>query len=186
MGQRSSPRPYLRVMAQEIQWEGAQVTNDTALQDILSPEHAQWTPLSSRSWSVVLHGRRFKWKWRRALTRRECHGPHQRGSEGRPGQDERSQLWKKWACRWRRGWQRRRARAMPGKVLQVLVEPGHTVEEGQPLLVLEAMKMENVIKATAAGTVSEVPVNEGDAVEKGACSSGSSRDWSSGMSPRRC
>ena len=60
MGQRSSPRPYLRVMAQEIQWEGAQVTNDTALQDILSPEHAQWTPLSSRSWSVVLHGRRFK------------------------------------------------------------------------------------------------------------------------------
>ena len=56
---------------------------------------------------------------------------------------------------------------MPGKVLQVLVEPGHTVEEGQPLLVLEAMKMENVIKATAAGTVSEVPVNEGDAVEKG-------------------
>ena len=41
------------------------------------------------------------------------------------------------------------------------------MEEGQPLLVLEAMKMENVIKATAAGTVSEVPVNEGDAVEKG-------------------
>ena len=56
---------------------------------------------------------------------------------------------------------------MPGKVLQVLVEPGHAVEEGQPLLVLEAMKMENVIKATASGTVSEVPVHEGDAVEKG-------------------
>ena len=60
MGQRSSPQPYLRVMAQEIQWEGAQVTNNTALQDILSPEHAQWTALSDRSWSVVLHGRRFK------------------------------------------------------------------------------------------------------------------------------
>ena len=54
------------------------------------------------------------------------------------------------------------------KVLEVLVEPGHAVEEGQPLLVLEAMKMENVIKATVAGTVSGVPVHQGDAVEKGA------------------
>tara|TARA_Y100000991_G_scaffold10742_1_gene7577 strand:- start:284 stop:664 length:381 start_codon:yes stop_codon:yes gene_type:complete len=57
---------------------------------------------------------------------------------------------------------------MPGKVLQVLVQPGDAVEEGQALLVLEAMKMENMIKAVAAGTVSEVPIAEGEAVEKGA------------------
>ena len=75
---------------------------------------------------------------------------------------------------------------MPGKVLQVLVEPGHAWRRANLLLVLEAMKMENVIKATAAGTVSEVPVHEGDAVEKGACLLGSSRNWTSGMSPERC
>lgn len=57
---------------------------------------------------------------------------------------------------------------MPGKVLQVLVAQGDDVEEGTPLLVLEAMKMENVIKATAPGKVSSVPVGEGQAVEKGA------------------
>ena len=50
----------------------------------------------------------------------------------------------------------------------MLVQPGVSVEEGQPLLVLEAMKMENMIKAVASGVVSEVPISEGQAVEKGA------------------
>lgn len=57
---------------------------------------------------------------------------------------------------------------MPGKVLQVLVAPGDEVEEDAPLLVLEAMKMENVIKASSPGKVSEVPASVGKAVEKGA------------------
>ncbi len=57
---------------------------------------------------------------------------------------------------------------MPGKVLQVLVKPGDAVEEGQSLLVLEAMKMENVIKSVASGRINEVPIQEGQAVEKGA------------------
>lgn len=56
---------------------------------------------------------------------------------------------------------------MPGLVLDVLVEPGQTVEEGTPLLVLEAMKMENVIKSTGDNTVSTVDCNKGDAVDKG-------------------
>ena len=168
MGQRSSPRPYLRVMAQEIQWEGAQVTNDTALQDILSPEHAQWTPLSSRSWSVVLHGRRFKVEVERALTRRNATVRINGVRKDVRVMDERTQLLEKMGMSVASSAGSGDVHApMPGKVLQVLVEPGHAVEEGQPLLVLEAMKMENVIKATASGTVSEVPVHEGDAVEKG-------------------
>ena len=56
---------------------------------------------------------------------------------------------------------------MPGLVLQLLVETGATVEAGAPLLILEAMKMENVIKAPVAGTVAELPVRQGTAVEKG-------------------
>jgi biotin carboxyl carrier protein len=45
---------------------------------------------------------------------------------------------------------------------------GDVVEEGQPLVVLEAMKMENVIKAAANGTVSAVEATQYQAVEKGA------------------
>lgn len=55
---------------------------------------------------------------------------------------------------------------MPGLVLRVLVEPGDTVEAGQGVVVLEAMKMENELAAPAAGTVAAVRVSSGDAVGK--------------------
>ena len=125
MGQRSSPRPYLRVMAQEIQWEGAQVTNDTALQDILSPEHAQWTPLSNRSWSVVLHGRRFKVEVEKGPDAEGTPRSHQRGSEDVRVMDERTQLLEKMGMSVAASAGSGDVNApMPGKVLQVLVEPG--------------------------------------------------------------
>jgi len=57
---------------------------------------------------------------------------------------------------------------MPGKVSRVLVEPGEEVEEGQGLLVIEAMKMENEVPAPAAGRVLEVKVRAGEPVEAGA------------------
>ena len=56
---------------------------------------------------------------------------------------------------------------MPGLVLSVSVSAGDQVEEGQALLILEAMKMENVIKASSAVVVKEVLVGDGDKVEKG-------------------
>ncbi|MDE0978445.1 MAG: acetyl-CoA carboxylase biotin carboxyl carrier protein subunit [Flavobacteriales bacterium] len=56
---------------------------------------------------------------------------------------------------------------MPGKVLSVGVAKGETVEEGDALLVLEAMKMENVIRAPRAGVLASVEVGSGIAVEKG-------------------
>ena len=56
---------------------------------------------------------------------------------------------------------------MPGKVVRVLVAPGDQVEARQPLVVVEAMKMENELGAPRAGTVSEVPVTEGMSVEAG-------------------
>lgn len=55
---------------------------------------------------------------------------------------------------------------MPGKIIRVLVEPGHQVEEGQPVCVLEAMKMENELQARQSGTVKAVHVSPGDDVEK--------------------
>lgn len=55
---------------------------------------------------------------------------------------------------------------MPGLVLQVMVEAGQEVQKDTPLLILEAMKMENVIKAPGTATVDKVHVNEKAAVEK--------------------
>lgn len=55
---------------------------------------------------------------------------------------------------------------MPGLVLKVAVQAGDTVKKGDPLLVLEAMKMENVLKATADGVVKTVEAQIGKAVEK--------------------
>ncbi len=57
---------------------------------------------------------------------------------------------------------------MPGKVVRVLVTPGAPVTEGQGLVVVEAMKMENELKSPKAGTVVEVFAKEGSAVEANA------------------
>lgn len=54
---------------------------------------------------------------------------------------------------------------MPGRVVKLLVQAGSDVEAGQALLVMEAMKMENEIKAKTAGKVADVLVKVGDAVE---------------------
>jgi biotin carboxyl carrier protein len=55
---------------------------------------------------------------------------------------------------------------MPGKIIRVLVEPGQSVHEGEPVCVLEAMKMENELHARQSGTVRAVHVRPGDDVEK--------------------
>jgi biotin carboxyl carrier protein len=55
---------------------------------------------------------------------------------------------------------------MPGMVLDVLIEAGQQVSKNDPLLILEAMKMENIIKAPADGLVSKVTISTGQAVEK--------------------
>ena len=57
---------------------------------------------------------------------------------------------------------------MPGKVLEVPVSEGDTVEAGAPLMVLEAMKMEHRIVASSDGTVTNIHFNAGDQVAQGA------------------
>ena len=53
---------------------------------------------------------------------------------------------------------------MPGRILTLLVKPGDTVNRGQDVLILEAMKMENSISSGHAGTVKQIFVKEGDSV----------------------
>ncbi|HKS04716.1 MAG TPA: biotin/lipoyl-containing protein [Gemmatimonadaceae bacterium] len=57
---------------------------------------------------------------------------------------------------------------MPGLVVRVLAAEGAEVRAGQPLVVMEAMKMENELRAPADGTVKAIRVKPGAAVEKGA------------------
>jgi len=57
---------------------------------------------------------------------------------------------------------------MPGKVIAVLVSEGDSIEKGQGLVIVEAMKMENEVRSPIAGEVKEIKVKTGDAVEGGA------------------
>ena len=57
---------------------------------------------------------------------------------------------------------------LPGVILEVCVAVGDAVKKGQKVMVLEAMKMENVIEATADGTVTAIKVDKGDSVLEGA------------------
>jgi len=56
---------------------------------------------------------------------------------------------------------------MQGTIVKISVAVGDTVEAGDPIVVLEAMKMENNVVAERAGTVTEIRVSEGDSVGGG-------------------
>lgn len=166
MLQRSWLPYYLRTMAREIQWDEVRIQREWADLDT----HAEWTAMGPRTWAVLRNGVRYKV---------ECEsGPDEEGQvviringarQVVRVLDDREKLLEKMGMAAVAGAASLDVKApMPGKVLQVLVNVGDDVEEGQPLLVLEAMKMENMINASASGQVTVVPVSEGEAVEKGA------------------
>ena len=59
------------------------------------------------------------------------------------------------------------AAPMPGLILDVVVNEGDEVEKGDKLLVLEAMKMENIIKSPGTGKIKSIVINKGDSVDSG-------------------
>jgi biotin carboxyl carrier protein len=59
------------------------------------------------------------------------------------------------------------ATQMPGRIVRLLARPGDAVRKGQPVLVIEAMKMENEMKSPIDGTLAEVFVTEGQTVDSG-------------------
>lgn len=56
---------------------------------------------------------------------------------------------------------------MPGLIIDLKVKEGDTVNQGDPLLILEAMKMENILKSPGDGVVKTIKIKKGDSVEKG-------------------
>jgi biotin carboxyl carrier protein len=57
---------------------------------------------------------------------------------------------------------------MPGKIVKIFVKPGDELKEGDPILIMEAMKMENEMRAASAVKIKEIMVKEGENVESGA------------------
>lgn len=56
---------------------------------------------------------------------------------------------------------------LPGRIISFKVKMGEEVAEDQPLFVMEALKMENVVSATESGVISSIYVNAGDDVDTG-------------------
>lgn len=56
---------------------------------------------------------------------------------------------------------------IPGTVLDILVKPGQKVTVGEALMILDAMKMQNLLKCSIEGKVKSIPVKKGDKVSKG-------------------
>jgi pyruvate carboxylase subunit B len=56
---------------------------------------------------------------------------------------------------------------IPGTILDILVEPGQDVKKGDELMILEAMKMQNLLKASYDGRIKRIAVKKGDKVAKG-------------------
>ena len=56
---------------------------------------------------------------------------------------------------------------MPGRILQIFINPGDEIQVGDPILSLEAMKMENVLKADGIGVVKNIQIELGSVVDKG-------------------
>jgi biotin carboxyl carrier protein len=59
------------------------------------------------------------------------------------------------------------ATQMPGRIVRLLAKPGDSIKKGQPVLVIEAMKMENEMKSPVDGVLGEIFVSEGQTVEAG-------------------
>lgn len=57
---------------------------------------------------------------------------------------------------------------MPGKIIEIFVKPGDVVKANKPLLIMEAMKMENEMRASKDVKIKEVCVKQGDSIESGA------------------
>lgn len=153
-------------MPREIQWDDVRV--EAPLGELDST--AQWTQLGPRTWSVLMGSHRYKVECEKAPDA-DGHAVFRINGVRRAVRilDDRAKLLEKMGMSVNQGAASGDITApMPGKVLQVLVKVGDVVEEGQPLVVLEAMKMENVIKAAANGTVSAVEATQDQAVEKGA------------------
>ncbi len=157
-------RAYLSIMAMEIRWD-----NKTQEVSTQTPPLWEWTRLSEGTFRVTIDGKCYKVE---AIDGPDALGNMTVRVAGIEREvkilNERALLLDKMGM-FSGGTKAelQLCAPMPGKVLSVKVSPGQTVNPGDALLVLEAMKMENVIKSAVEGVIEDVPAKPGMAVEKG-------------------
>lgn len=127
---------------------------------------ADIVPVDAESWSVILGGRSYTLHVKKAADSLRMRG---RGPEVAVHvESERSRLLKLAGASAPKSEHGTRISApMPALVMRIEVTPGQDVVAGQGLVVLEAMKMENEIRAPRAGRIASVPASVGSPVEKG-------------------
>lgn len=115
-------------------------------------------------YSLVVHGKVYSaLVWQRRSRREVQIGHWSTSVEVAPAQTQRPSAKPAAAL----GGRQEIAAPMSGRVIQVLVQPGQTVQEGESLVIIEAMKMETEIRAIARGQVKDLQVSVDTAVEAG-------------------
>jgi oxaloacetate decarboxylase (Na+ extruding) subunit alpha len=115
-------------------------------------------------YSLLLRGTVYRaWVWQRRARREVQIGPWSTSVEVAPAQVRRPSTKSAAAL----GGRQEVTAPMSGRVVQVLVQPGQAVQEGESLVIIEAMKMETEIRAVARGQVKDIQVQAGMAVEAG-------------------
>ena len=153
-------------MQYEVRWPDGH----TAAVDSTAIENDAWTPVGPRAWDVKVGEAVHRVL---LLDGPDAHGHVTLRIDGVKwsGQvsDERMVLLEKMGMSTEDGSLESELLApMPGKVLSIEVEEQAEVQEGDALLILEAMKMENVLKSPRAGRIERIEATAGLAVEKGA------------------
>ena len=153
-------------MQYEVRWPDGQ----TAAVDSTAIENDTWTPVGPNAWDVQVGEEQHRVL---LLDGPDAHGYVTLRIDGvkwsAQVSDERMQLLERMGMSVDDGALDRELLApMPGKVLSIEVEAGTEVAGGDALLILEAMKMENVLKSPRSGRVEQVQAVAGEAVEKGA------------------
>jgi len=153
-------------MQYEVRWPDGQ----KALTNTTNSEQSVWTPQGPCAWDVRVGNRNHRIL---LLSGPDSQGHVQLRLDGVKWSasvvDEQMMLLERMGMSTEaEGVDRELLAPMPGKVLSIEVELNSLVQEGDPLLVLEAMKMENVLKSSRAGRVERIEAVAGTAVEKGA------------------
>ena len=129
------------------------------------PVNADAMQIAPNTISVLLNGQAFEVHLKQALngTVKLQTGPHEFTAEV---QDPRAWQGRQHGAAEIEG-QQQIVAPMPGRIIAVHVAPGTQVEKGAPLIVLEAMKMEHVLKAGQAGKIEHVGSKPGDQIREG-------------------
>lgn len=161
-------RPYANTIATMQDPEKFQITVNGSKDFELDSEELDWRPTGQGTWHILLDGKGYHAELLHMDFQEKYFELRINGSNFKVKLADRfDQLIEKMGLAKQASTKIKDIKApMPGLVLEIQVEVGQEVSRGQSLLILEAMKMENIIKSPGEGTVRRIHVEKGNPVEK--------------------